>query len=218
MVKNINLTEDLENYILENSNKLHPIQYEVIEENKKLGELKKMQISISQAHFLQLIIKITKVKKILEIGTFTGFSTISMGLVLPKDGKIITLDKNEKTSLIANAFFKKANLNDMILQKIEPALDYLKKVKEENILFDLIFIDADKENYENYYNLSFDILRKGGFIITDNVLWHGDVSNTSKNDKFTNIIREFNSLVKRDNRFEKIILPLGDGLTVCVKN
>ena len=218
MVKKINLTEDLENYILENSNKLHPIQYEVIEENKKLGELKKMQISISQAHFLQLIIKITKVKKILEIGTFTGFSTISMGLVLPKDGKIITLDKNEKTSLIANAFFKKANLNDMILQKIEPALDYLKKVKEENILFDLIFIDADKENYENYYNLSFDILRKGGFIITDNVLWHGDVSNTSKNDKFTNIIREFNSLVKRDNRFEKIILPLGDGLTVCVKN
>ena len=110
-----------------------------------------MQISISQAHFLQLIIKITKVKKILEIGTFTGFSTISMGLVLPKDGKIITLDKNEKTSLIANAFFKKANLNDMILQKIEPALDYLKKVKEENILFDLIALG----HFQNCKNLEF---------------------------------------------------------------
>ncbi len=218
MVKNLNLTEDLENYILENSQKLHPVQHEIIEENKKLGDLKKLQISVSQAHFLQLIIKVTKVKKILEIGTFTGFSTISMALVLPKDGKIITLDKNEKTSSIASAFFRKAKLNDIIIQKIEPALNFLKKIKVNDNLFDLIFIDADKENYENYYNLSVNLLKKGGFIIIDNVLWHGDVSDTSKNDKFTKIIRDFNSFVKKDNRFEKIILPLGDGFTICIKS
>ena len=218
MVKNLNLTEDLENYILENSQKLHPVQHEIIEENKKLGDLKKLQISVSQAHFLQLIIKVTKVKKILEIGTFTGFSTISMALVLPKDGKIITLDKNEKTSSIASAFFRKAKLNDIIIQKIEPALNFLKKIKVNDNLFDLIFIDADKENYENYYNLSVNLLKKGGFIIIDNVLWHGDVNNTSKNDKFTKIIRDFNSFVKKDNRFEKIILPLGDGFTICIKS
>ena len=218
MVKNLNLTEDLENYILENSQKLHPVQHEIIEENKKLGDLKKLQISVSQAHFLQIIIKVTKVKKILEIGTFTGFSTISMALVLPKDGKIITLDKNEKTSSIASAFFRKAKLNDIIIQKIEPALNFLKKIKVDDNLFDLIFIDADKENYENYYNLSVNLLKKGGFIIIDNVLWHGDVSDTSKNDKFTKIIRDFNSFVKKDNRFEKIILPLGDGFTICIKS
>ena len=218
MVKNLNLTEDLENYILENSQKLHPVQHEIIEENKKLGDLKKLQISVSQAHFLQLIIKVKKVKKILEIGTFTGFSTISMALVLPKDGKIITLDKNEKTSSIASAFFRKAKLNDIIIQKIEPALNFLKKIKVNDNLFDLIFIDADKENYKNYYNLSVNLLKKGGFIIIDNVLWHGDVNNTSKNDKFTKIIRDFNSFVKKDNRFEKIILPLGDGFTICIKS
>ena len=215
MVKNLNLTEDLENYILENSQKLHPVQHEIIEENKKLGDLKKLQISVSQAHFLQLIIKVTKVKKILEIGTFTGFSTISMALVLPKDGKIITLDKNEKTSSIASAFFRKAKLNDIIIQKIEPALNFLKKIKVNDNLFDLIFIDADKENYKNYYNQSLDLIEKNGLLIFDNVLWHGEVADEKNNNKFTVNIREFNKFVFEDKRVEQIIIPLGDGMTVC---
>ena len=107
MPKNLDLTDILEKYIIDHSEDLHSTQKELIKENDKLGDMKRMQISISQAHFLQLLIKTAKIKTILEIGTFTGFSALSMGLALPKDGKLITLDKDEKTSLVAQGLFKK---------------------------------------------------------------------------------------------------------------
>ncbi len=217
MIKNLEINERLEKYISDHSYDLHPVQKEIIKHNDALGHSKTMQISISQAYFFQFLIKINNIKNILEIGTFTGYSALSMGLVLPKDGKITCLDINDKTSEAANNFFKKANLDKKIKIILAPAIESLNKLKNDKKKFDMIFIDADKENYKNYYNLSLDLVKNDSYILVDNVLWKGDVADPSKNDQLTNVIREFNSFIKKDDRVEKIILPIGDGITICRK-
>ena len=217
MIKSLEINERLEKYISDHSYDLHPIQKEILNHNKSLGDVKKMQISVTQAYFFQFFIKTNKIKNILEIGTFTGYSALTMGLALPKDGNIICLDINKETSEIAKNFFKKANLDKKMKIILGPAINTLKKLKEDKRMFDMIFIDGDKENYKNYYDLSLGLVKKNGFILVDNVLWHGDVADPNKNDRLTNIIREFNSFIKKDDRVEKTILPLGDGVTICRK-
>ena len=217
MGKNLEINSELEKYIEELSYNLHPIQHEIIKYNDSLGDIKRMQISVSQCHFLHLITKVSKIKNVLEIGTFTGLSTLSIALALPDDGNLITLDKNESTNNIAINFFKKANQEIKIKTIIKPALESLNDFKKNNKIFDMVFIDADKENYKNYYDISLDLIKKEGLIIVDNVLWHGEVVDKTKNDRLTNIIRDFNSYVKDDKKTEQIILPLGDGFTVCRK-
>ena len=213
MGKNLEITEKLEKYINNFSLKLNPIQQEIIDYNNTLGDVKRMQVAQSQCHFLHLIIKISNIKNVLEIGTFTGLSALSIALALPDDGKLIALDKNEETSKVALDFFKKANLDDKIQTMINPALDSLDELK--NNKFDMVFIDADKMNYKEYYERSLKLLDKGGLIIVDNVLWHGEVADVDNFDKYTINIREFNSYVLNDKRVEQIIVPLGDGMTVC---
>ena len=217
MGKNLQITNDIEKYIIDNSLNLSPIQKEIISYNKSLGEIKKMQISESQCHFLRLLIKTSNVKKILEIGTFTGLSTISMLQALPDDGELIALDKNKKTSDVAFNYIKKANQENKIKLIVKPALESIKILKKEGKKFDLIFIDADKENYKNYYDHSIDLIKKNGLIIIDNVLWYGDVVKKNKNDKITTFIRDFNSYIKKDKKTEKVMMPIGDGLTICRK-
>ena len=217
MIKSLEINERLEKYISDHSYDLHPIQKEILNHNKSLGDVKKMQISVTQAYFFQFFIKTNNIKNILEIGTFTGYSALSMGLALPKYGNIICLDINKETSEIAKNFFKKANLDKKMKIILGPAINTLKKLKEDKRMFDMIFIDGDKENYKNYYDLSLELVKKNGFILVDNVLWHGDVADPNKNDRLTNIIREFNSFIKKDDRVEKTILPLGDGVTICRK-
>ena len=217
MGKNLELNSALEKYIEDLSYDLHPTQHEIIKYNNSLGDIKRMQISVSQCHFLHLITRVSKIKSVLEIGTFTGLSTLSIALALPDDGNLIALDKNESTNKVAVDFFKKANQGNKIKTNIKRALDSLKELKKNNKIFDMVFIDADKENYKNYYDNSLDLINKDGLIIIDNVLWHGDVVDKTKNDKLTNIIRDFNSYVKNDKKTEQIILPLGDGFTVCRK-
>jgi len=213
MGKNLEITEKLQNYIDNFSLKLNPIQQEIIDYNNTLGDVKRMQIATSQCHFLHLIIKTSNIKNALEIGTFTGLSALSIALALPDDGKLIALDKNEETSKVAIDFFKKANLDDKIQTMIKPALDSLDELK--NNKFDMVFIDADKMNYKEYYEKSLNLMDKGGLIIVDNVLWHGEVADEDNLDKYTVNIREFNSYVANDKRVEQIIVPLGDGMTVC---
>jgi len=217
MGKNLEINSELEKYIEDLSYNLHPIQQEIIKYNDSLGDIKRMQISVSQCHFLHLFTKVSKIKNVLEIGTFTGLSTLSIALALPNDGSLIALDKNEATNKVAVDFFKKANQEIKINTIIKPALDSLDQLKKNDKIFDMVFIDADKENYKNYYDNSLDLINKDGLIIIDNVLWHGDVVDKTKNDKLTNIIRDFNSYVKNDKKTEQIILPLGDGFTVCRK-
>ena len=217
MGKDLDINNKIQTYIQNLSQPLHPIQKEIIAYNETLGDIKRMQISVSQCHFLHLMIKTCNAKNILEIGTFTGLSTLSMSLALSDEGSIITLDKNLETNKIALDFFKKANQGKKIKTIVKPALDSLNDIKKENILFDIVFIDADKTNYTNYYESVLHLIKKDGLIIIDNVLWHGEVADENNNEKFTNIIREFNTHVKNDNRVEQIILPIGDGLTVCRK-
>ena len=217
MTKSLEINEKLEKYISDHSYDLHPVQKEILSHNDGLGLSKRMQISVTQAYFFQFFIKTNNIKNILEIGTFTGYSALSMGLSIPKDGRIICLDINKETSEWAKIFFKKANLDKKIKIILAPAIESLKKLKNKKKMFDMIFIDADKENYKNYYNLSLELVKNNGFILIDNVLWKGDVADPNKNDRLTNAIREFNSFIKQDDRIEKTILPLGDGVTICRK-
>ncbi|MDA7837245.1 class I SAM-dependent methyltransferase [Candidatus Pelagibacter sp.] len=213
MGKAIGITENLEKYINNLSLKLNPIQQEIINHNDTLGDVKRMQVAISQCHFLHLIIKTSNIKNVLEIGTFTGLSALSIALALPDDGKLIALDKDEGTNKVALDFFKKANQDNKIQTIVKPALDSLEELK--NSKFDMVFIDADKMNYKEYYERSLKLVDKGGLIIVDNVLWHGEVADEDNLDKFTINIREFNKHVSQDDRVEQIIVPLGDGMTVC---
>ena len=213
MGKSLEITEKLQKYIDNFSLKLNPIQQEIIEYNNTLGEIKRMQLSISQCHFLHLIIKTSNIKNVLEIGTFTGLSALSIALALPKDGKLIALDKDEDTNKVALNFFKKANQDHKIKTLIKPALQSLEEI--QNNKFDMVFIDADKMNYKEYYERSIKLMNKGGLIIVDNVLWHGEVADELNVDKYTINIREFNTHVANDSKVEQIIVPLGDGMTVC---
>ena len=217
MLKNIEVTQDLLDYIYDHTQPLHPVQKDILNHNKTLGDIQRMQISEDQGHFLQLIIKINNVKNCLEIGTFTGFSTLTMALALPNGGKITTLDHDNNIVGVANNFFKKGNLDNKIETVVAPALETLKKLTQERKKFDLIFIDADKGNYKKYYELSLNLINKKALIIFDNVLWHGDVSKKNVTDEQTNVMRKFNKYIKDDNRVEKVILPIGDGLTICRK-
>ena len=217
MGSNLTINKEIEKYINSYSLELNPIQKEIISYNESLGEIKRMQIAVSQCHFLHLIIKISKIKNILEIGTFTGLSALSMSLALPDDGQLICLDKNQEKIKIANNFFKKAKQENKIETIVKPALDSLIELNRNKKKFDLIFIDADKENNKNYYDQSISLLNPDGLIIIDNVLWHGEIADKKNQDKLTLAIRKFNSYVNNDKRTENLIIPLGDGLSVCRK-
>ena len=213
MGKNLETNEKLQNYIDNFGLRLNSVQQEIINYNNTLGDIKRMQIDPSQCHFLHLIIKISNIKNVLEIGTFTGLSALTILLALPDDGKLVALDKNKETNKVALNFFKKANQDHKIKTIIKPALESLDELKNEK--FDMIFIDADKMNYKKYYEKSLDLIIKGGLIIIDNVLWHGEVADKDNLDKFTVNLREFNKFISSDERVEQIIIPLGDGMTVC---
>jgi len=213
MGANLYITEKLQNYINDFGLKLSPVQQEIINYNKTLGDIKRMQVDPTQCYFLHLIIKISNIKDVLEIGTFTGLSALSISLALPEDGKLIALDKNEETNKIALSFFKKANQTHKIQTIVKPALETLDELNNKK--FDMVFIDADKMNYKAYYEKSLRLINRGGLIVIDNVLWHGEVADEKNDDKFTINIREFNKFVSEDKRVEQIIIPLGDGMTVC---
>ena len=217
MFKNIEVTQDLLDYIYSHTSSLHPIQKEILEYNKTLGDIQRMQISESQALFLQFVIKFNNITSCLEIGTFTGFSALSMALALPIDGKLVALDKDKEIIKVAQSFFKKAKMDNKISIIIENAEKTLKSLIEVNSIFDLVFIDADKANYTTYFDFAINLVKRNGLIIFDNVLWHGDVAKKNITDNQTELIRKFNMYIKNDKKTEKTILPLGDGLTICRK-
>ena len=217
MFKNIEVTQDLLDYIYSHTSSLHPIQKEILEYNKTLGDIQRMQISESQALFLQFVIKFNNITSCLEIGTFTGFSALSMALALPVDGKLVALDKDKEIIKVAQSFFKKAKMDNKISIIIENAEKTLKSLIELNSIFDLVFIDADKTNYTTYFDFAINLVKRNGLIIFDNVLWHGDVAKKNITDNQTELIRKFNMYIKNDKKTEKTILPIGDGLTICRK-
>jgi caffeoyl-CoA O-methyltransferase len=169
-----------------------------------------------QGKFLEFLVKMNNPKVVLEIGTYTGYSGICLARGLGENGKLITLDINDELETMVRVFFEKSGLSHKIDYRIGNALDIIPKLEST---FDMVFIDADKINYINYYNLVIDRLNKGGIIISDNVLWSGKVIMNAdrKIDKDTKIILDFNRMVQEDPRVENILLPIRDGLMLARK-
>tara|TARA_B100000902_G_scaffold148164_2_gene144975 strand:- start:1041 stop:1682 length:642 start_codon:yes stop_codon:yes gene_type:complete len=165
-----------------------------------------------QGRILSLLSKIIKPKRILEIGTYTGYGTICLAEGLSDDGKIITIDKNEEIIDFQNKYFEKSGYRDKIIQLNGEALDLIETLDDK---YDIVFLDADKENYINYYKAVSDKIVKGGILITDNVLWSGKVLEPSKSsDIETEILNKFNQLLKKDKKFETVIIPIRDGVSI----
>ena len=216
MDKNIPIDQNMIDYIFSHSESLHKVQKKILKFNDNLGKAKRLQISILQANFLQFLIKAHKFKSCLEVGTFTGYSSLSMALSLPKNGKVYAIDKDIKTNKIALNFFKEAKVNNKIFIETNNGINALKKLVKSKKKFDLILIDADKESYIKYFNYAVQVISKRGIILIDNTLWKGEVLNQNANDKLTLKIKKFNEYIKK-KRINKYILPLGDGFTICWK-
>jgi len=216
MDKNIPIDQNMIDYIFSHSESLHEVQKKILKFNDNLGKAKRLQISILQANFLQFLIKANKFKSCLEVGTFTGYSSLSMALSLPKNGKVYAIDKDINTNKIALNFFKEAKVNNKIFIETNNGINAMKKLVKSKKKFDLILIDADKESYIKYFNYAIQLINKRGIILIDNTLWKGEVLNQNANDKLTLKIKKFNEYIKK-KRINKYILPLGDGFTICWK-
>ena len=206
----------IEDYIRKNSSK----EPEILKDLNKETYLKilnpRMLSGHLQGRFLSIITKLIKPKKILEIGTYTGYSAICMAEGLIENGIIHTIDINEELVSIQNKYFAKSKCNNSIIQHVGDARNIIKSINEK---FDLVFLDADKENYIEYYELVIEKVKKGGLIIADNVLWTGKVVEPNKDDdELTQYLIDFNKMINEDDRVENIILPLRDGLNIILKN
>ena len=206
----------IEDYIRKNSSK----EPEILKDLNKETYLKVLNPRMLSGHiqgrFLSIITKLIKPKKILEIGTYTGYSAICMAEGLIENGIIHTIDINEELVSIQNKYFAKSKCNNSIIQHVGDARSIIKNINEK---FDLVFLDADKENYIEYYELVIEKVKKGGLIIADNVLWTGKVVEPEKDDdELTQYLIDFNKMINEDDRVENIILPLRDGLNIILKN
>ena len=215
----LGLGTDLYNYLLGNSLREVEILRELRQETAKLP-MSMMQISPEQGQFMALLIKILGAKKTLDIGVFTGYSSLVVALSLPDDGKIIACDISEEYTSMARIYWQRAGVVDKIDLQLAPALQTLDKLLAagEAGTFDFAFIDADKANYENYYERSLELVRSGGLIAVDNVLWSGRVADPEVQDNQTSKIRAFNQKLHRDSRITLSLVPIADGLTLARKN
>jgi len=206
------VSKDIEEYSTKHTTKLSKDLNELINLTKETRDDHGMICGPIEGTLLHFLVIISKAKRILEIGTFTGFSAQMMASALPDDGELITCDIEESTSKIAKDFFVKAKLDKKIIQKIGPALETLDSLQGK---FDIVFIDADKENYVLYYKRAMELLSKDGIIIIDNVLWGGKVLNPrEETDK---AISELNELIKNDNKVKQVMLPVRDGMTLVMR-
>jgi predicted O-methyltransferase YrrM len=213
-----NLTPKLYDYLQNKSLRESDILKKLREETKKTN-MQQMQISPEQGQFMQLLIEILAAEKTLDIGTFTGYSALSVALALPKTGKVISCDVSEEWTKMAQSYWALANVTHKIDLKLAPALTTLDNLinSGQKESFDFAFIDADKQNYINYYEKSLILLRKGGLIAIDNVLWEGKVADNNIKDPNTTNIRELNAKLHNDERVSISMLPIGDGLTLARK-
>lgn len=179
----------------------------------------RMQISPEQGQFMALLVTLIGAKKTLEIGVFTGYSSLAIALVLPNDGKLVACDTSEEYTNIARKYWQEAKIAHKIDLQIAPAIETLDKLIDngEGETFDFAFIDADKSNYDLYYEKSLQLVRKGGIIAIDNVLWDGQVADFNIQDNRTKKIRELNIKIHQDSRVNLSLVPIGDGLTLAMK-
>ena len=178
-----------------------------------------MQVSPEQGQFMAILTKLIGAKKVLEVGVFTGYSSLSVALALPDDGKLIACDVNESWTSIARRYWEQAKVDHKIDLRLAPAVETLAGLVAtgEGSTFDMVFIDADKENYAAYYESSLALLRQGGLMLIDNVLWHGRVVDAADNEPSVIAIRQLNAMVRDDDRVDISLVPIGDGITLARK-
>ena len=217
MSTQIEIDKHLVNYLQSVGYRQDPIIDTLVKETKALGEVAIMQIAPEQGQLLEIIVKISKAKRCLEIGRFTGLSTLCMAKGLPEDGKIIAVDNSDEFLSLANKFWKQANVLDKIESVIGQGVEVMQSYVDRQFSFDLIFIDADKNNYPHYYELSLELLPSNGIIIIDNMLWGGNVADLSNNDTQTETIKSLNEKIKKDERVDFSLLPIADGLSFIRK-
>ena len=208
------ISKELSDYVASHTASETPVLRKVNRETNAKVLMPRMLSGQIQGRFLSMISNMIQPKRILEIGTYTGYSSICLAEGLGKDGLLYTIDINEELEGMVKAFIQEAGMENRITQIIGNALDVLPSLNES---FDLVFIDADKINYLQYYQLIIDKVRKGGYIIADNVLWSGKVLVPGKTDKDTTAIMAFNDFVHQDTRVENLLLPLRDGLMILRK-
>ena len=210
------LEDDLLDYIMLHSAPADQIQEALIEETVELGWVARMQISVDQGNFLTMLVKAIRPKFAVEIGTFTGFSSISIARGLPENGSLLCCDVSEKWTAIARTYWKKAGLNEKIDLVLAPAMETLDSLPEDTEI-DFAFIDADKGNYKNYFEAVLSRLSDHGMIVVDNVLWSGRVIDERANDEDTFAIKDFNSHIRNDDRVTCTMLSIGDGVSLIQK-
>jgi len=205
---------NLEKYLLDNSSPEDPVLDELYRQTHARFVNPNMISGHLQGRLLEMISKMIQPENILEIGTFTGYSAICLAKGLRPGGKLITIELNDELTTFAGLYFEKSGLSSSIEQRTGNALDIIPQL---DILFDLVFIDADKREYVDYYRVLFDIVKSGGFILADNVLWGGKALDKNTRDPQAKGIIDFNEMIRKQNDIERLILPLRDGLLIVRK-
>jgi len=216
--RTLNLDDVLYQYVLDVSLREHPVLAELRDVTSR-HPMARMQIAPEQGQFMALLIKLLGARRTIEIGVFTGYSALAVAFALPEDGRVVACDMSEEYTAVAQAFWQKAGVADKIELRLAPAIDTLDALlaSGQHGAFDFAFIDADKPNYLGYYERCLKLLRQGGLLAIDNVLWGGDVADPEKSDADTTAIRALNDKVAADERVSVSLLPLGDGLTLARK-
>ena len=216
--RTIVLNDALYEYLLSVSLREPDVLCRLREETAKMPQ-HNMQISPEQGQFMALLVELTGARKCLEVGTFTGYSTLSLALALPEDGQIVACDISEEFTSRAKPYWQKAGVAGKIDLRLGPALETLDALiaDGESGAFDFAFIDADKVNYQGYFQRALDLIRRGGLILVDNVLWSGAVVDPARDDEDTEAIRAFNQARADDPRISLSLVPIGDGLTLARK-
>ena len=214
--KSFFLTQAVHDYLVAHIPPLDDVQRDLIAETEALGGISMMQIAPEQGAFMTLLTKLVGTRRAVEVGTFTGYSALSIARGLPDDGTLLCCDVNEEWTAIARKYWERDGVDGKIELRIAPALETLRSLPAGE-QFDLAFIDADKENYPNYYEEVLSRLRPNGVILVDNTLWMGAVFDPKATDDQTNTIRKFNDTVAADDQVESVILTIGDGLTLIRK-
>ena len=215
----IDLTDTLHDYLLRVGTRESAVAQALRAETLAATPWHRMQISPEQGAFMALLVRLLGAKRTLEVGTFTGYSALVVAEALPADGKVVACDVSEEWTSVGKPFWERAGVADKIDLRLRPAVATLDELIAggETDSFDFAFIDADKANYDAYYERCLLLLRKGGVIGVDNVLWGGRVADASANDEDTQAIRAVNEKIRADARVDATMLPIGDGLTLAMK-